>query len=294
MKNWIHLPIAAVVAALVGYGSARFSAPERAARGADPSGASAPDLSATLTELRAEQQRLSERLAALPGVPASAPSSRVPVQDLDEAIAAYMAKRIGTEASDALPGGGPSDLEIAAIADRIVSGQVGGNELETLWEKLRDEKRIDAVVAEIERQAALAPNNPDLQTEAGKAYLQKMFDVGVGPMAASWGEKADKAFDRALALDDTHWDARFNKAFSLSSAPTFLGLQGESVKQFEILMEQQERTAPADDQAWTYYFLGNLYDQMGDPEKAKSTWQRGAARFPDNEDLRQKTEGRVR
>ena len=294
MKNWSVLPIAALVALLVGYGSARFSAPERTTRGADPDGAGGPDLSAALTELRGEQQRLSERLAALPSVPASAPASRVPVQDLDEAIAAYMAKRIGTEASDALPGGAPSDLESAAIADRIVSGQVEGDELDALWQKLRDEKRIDAVVAEIERQAALAPNNPDLQTELGKAYIQKLFDVGVGPMAGMWGEKADKAFDRALELDDTHWDARFNKAFSLSTAPTFLGLQGESVKQFEILMEQQERTAPTEDQAYTYYFLGNLDYQMGDPEKAKKTWQRGAARFPDNADLRQKTEGRSR
>lgn len=294
MKNWIHLPVAAVVAALVGFGGGLLSAPERSARGATPAEAGAA-LEATLAELRAEQGRLAERLATLRDDSSRTPAGRAPAQDLDEAIAAYMAKRIGTEASDALPGAAaPADLESVAIADRIVSGQVEGDELEALWQTLRDEKRIDAVVAEIERQAGLAPNNPDLQTELGKAYIQKLFDVGVGPMAGVWGEKADKAFDRALALDDTHWEARFNKAFSLSTAPTFLGLQGESVHQFEILMEQQERVAPSEEQAWTYYFLGNMYDQMGDPEKARSTWQRGATRFPDNENLRQKTEGRSR
>jgi len=292
MKNWIHLVVAAVVAALVGFGSTLLATPERAARGAQPENT---ELRNSLAELRAESTRLAERLAALPSAPASAPASagasRVPVQDLDEAIAAYMAKRVGSDASDAkVAGAAPTDLESAAIADRIVTGQVKGDDLEALWQTLRKEKRIDGVVAEIERQAGLAPNNPDLQTELGKAYIQKLFDVGIGPMAGVWGQKADKAFDRALELDDTHWEARFEKAISLSNAPAFLGKQGESVHQFEILMNQQERTAPAPEQAWTYYFLGNMYDQMGDGDKARATWERGATRFPDNEQLRSKTE----
>ncbi len=293
MKNWIHLPIAAVVAALIGYGSTRLAAPERAARGAAPESS---ELLAALAELRAEQTRLAERLATLPSAPASAPvAQRVPAQDLDEAIAAYMAKRVGGEASsDHSSGSAPADLEGAAIADRILTGQVEGDELEALWQTLRDEKRIDAVLAEIERQAGLAPNNPDLQSELGQAYIQKLFDVGIGPLASVWGEKADRAFDRALELDDTHWEARFNKAMALSNWPTFLGKQGESVRQFEILMEQQEHAAPSAKQAWTYTFLGNLYDQMGEGEKARATWQRGAARFPGNEQLRRKTEARAR
>lgn len=293
MKNWLHLPLAAVVAALIGYASTRLAAPARAARGAPPQSS---ELLATLAELRAEQVRLAERLATLPSATVGAPAAqRAPAQDLDEAIAAYMAKRVGGEPSPAqLAGSAPADLESAAIADRILTGEVEGDELEALWQTLRDEKRIDAVVAEIERQAALAPNNPDLQSELGQAYIQKLFDVGIGPMASVWGEKADQAFDRALELDDTHWEARFNKAIALSNWPTFLGKQGESVRHFEILMEQQERGAPAAEQAWTYTFLGNLYDQMGEGEKARATWQRGAARFPENDQLRRKTEERVR
>jgi tetratricopeptide (TPR) repeat protein len=293
MKTWIHLPIAAIVAALIGFGSGFLATPERAARGAAPDTAA---LEMTLAELRAQQSQLAERLAALADAPASAPAAaRAPVQDpaqdLDQAIASYMARRLGTEASDAAPAG---DLESAAIADRILTGEVKGDELEALWQKLRQEKRIDGVLAEIERQAALAPNNPDLQTELGKAYLQKLFDVGVGPMASVWGEKADGAFDRALELDETHWEARFEKALALSNWPAFLGKQGESVQHFEILMEQHEQSSPEADQAWTYYFLGNLYDQMGESEKARETWQRGATRFPDNEELRTKTQTRAR
>jgi tetratricopeptide (TPR) repeat protein len=292
MKNWIHLPVAAVVGALTGLGSGLFTPSERAARGAAPESA---ELSASLAELRAEQERLAARMAELARAPAAAPApSRAPVQDLDAAIAAYMAKRLGAEALAEHGASAPADLESAAIADRILRGEVTGDELEALWQRLRQEKRIDAVLAVIEREAGLAPNNPDLQSELGKAYIQKLFDVGVGPMASVWGEKADGAFDRALELDETHWEARFQKAMALSNWPAFLGKQGESVRQFEILAEQQERSAPESEQAWTYYFLGNLYDQMGEGERARAAWQRGAVRFPDNEQLRQKTEARAR
>ena len=293
MKNWIHLPIAAAVAGLVGFGSTFLATPERAARGAD-AGPTAAELSATLAELEVEQARLAERLSELPSSAPNTPaSSRAPLRDLDEAIAAYMAKQLSAGASD---GQGddvaPVDAESAAIAERILSGEIEGDELEALWQRLRDEKRIDAVLAEIERAAELAPNNPDLQNELGQAYLQKLFDVGIGPMAGVWGEKADHAFDRALELDDTHWEARFQKALALSNWPTFLGKQGESMHQFEVLMEQQERAKAASHHAMTYLFLGNLYDQNGEREKALEVWKRGAARFPKSDELRSKTEGR--
>lgn len=291
MKDWIHLPVAAVVAALVGFGSSFLAAPERAARGTSDETA---ELGAALDELRAEQARLAARLAALPA-PTSAPvSTRAPAVNLDEAIAAYMARQLtdGTGAADAGDGTEAADLESAAIADRILSGQVTGDELSALWQKLRDEKRIDGVLAEIERQASNSPNNPDLQNELGKAYLQKLFDVGMGPMAAAWGQKADTAFDRALELDENHWEARFHKAVALSNWPTFLGKQKEAIQQFEILVEQQERGVPRPEQAMSYTFLGNLYDQGGDHAKALATWRRGVSRFPDDANLRQKTEGR--
>jgi tetratricopeptide (TPR) repeat protein len=286
MKHWIHLPVAAGVAALIGYGSTLLEETPRDARGAAPTG---PDLAAELAELRAEQARLAARLAALPSAASAPATARVPVQDLEQAIADYMAKRVG-RADAAKVGAAPADLESAALADRILTGAVTGDALEALWQTLREEGRIDAVLAEIERQAAAAPNNPDLQNELGKAYIQKLFDVGVGPMASVYGEKADAAFDRALELDETHWEARFQKALALSNWPTFLGKQGESVRQFELLMDQQELAAPHEGHPYTYYFLGNLYDQMGEGAKARATWERGAARFPDSTELRQKVD----
>jgi len=293
MKNWMHLPLAAFVAALVGVGLALFATPERKTSAANP-GLDEGALRAALQELKSEHEALAEHVATLAetSAPASgASTSRAPVQDLDQAVADFMARRLTDPAASDAPGLEPADLESAAIADRILSGQVRGDELEALWQKLREEKKIDGVLAEIERQAALEPGNPDLQSELGQAYLQKLFDVGIGPMAAAWGEKADRAFDRALELDDAHWEARFHKALALSNWPDFLGKQGEAIHQFELLMDRQERVAPSAEHAYTYFFLGNMYEQNGQREQALAAWQRGLERFPDSTDLRAKVEG---
>jgi tetratricopeptide (TPR) repeat protein len=145
---------------------------------------------------------------------------------------------------------------------------------------------LDFVVAEIERQSEIDPSNPDLQNKLGESYLQQTFAAGVGPASMEWGEKADAAFDRALEVDEEHWEARFNKAVSLSNWPVFLGKSGEAIRQFEILVDQQERKdTPRGGFDRTYYFLGNMYQQIGKRDKAKATWARGAQLFPDSEPL---------
>jgi tetratricopeptide (TPR) repeat protein len=292
MKPWLQLVLAAVVAAVVGFGF-ELLRDERRPRESAPA-SDLTELRALASELQAENRELAARLEALPAPgAASGTAARAPVRDLDRAIADYMARQAGAAPSDGSLASPQAaiDAESAAIADRILSGEVEGEDLEHLWQQLREEKRIDAVVSEIERQAALAPNNPDLQSELGKAYLQKLFDVGIGPMAAAWGEKADKAFDRALELDDTHWEARFEKALALSNWPEFLGKRGEAIAQFELLVKQQEDAPRQPRQAWTYFFLGNMYDQAGQHEKAEATWRHGLERFPDDENLLSRTGG---
>lgn len=287
MKNWIHLPAAGLIAGLVGFGASLVSAPARGASAAPaPQPGELEALRTRLAQLEHEQAELARELATRTAAPAT--TARLPLQDLDQAIAAYMARQL-TRAEEAPRGERPGqDPEIAAIVDRILLGQVSGDELEALWHQLRQDKRIDAVLAAMEREATRAPNDPDLQDELGKAYIQKLFDVGAGPLAAQWGEKADQTFDRALELDPEHWDARFQKAIALSNWPAFLGKQGEAARQLEILRDQQERARPSARHAATYFFLGNLYEQMGQHEQAAATWARGLERFPDDARLRAK------
>jgi tetratricopeptide (TPR) repeat protein len=292
MKTWIQLLVAAVVAALVGFGSALLGTPQRGARGASEE-VDVAALEAALRELKGEQAQLAQRLAELPTEPAAAGAQRLPAQDLDAAIAQFMARQNASPPSATTPEDSAVS-ESAALAEQILSGTLAGDALEALWQKLRDEKKIDGVLAEIERAAAQAPNNPDLQNELGKAYIQKLFDAGIGPLAATYGEKADQAFDRALALDDHHWEARFEKALALSNWPTFLGKQSEAMRQFEVLMKQQEErgVAAGSRGAETYLFLGNLYAQNGEAERAREVWGRGLQRFPSHAALRERNEER--
>ena len=53
-------------------------------------------------------------------------------------------------------------------------------------------------------------------------------------------------------------------------------------------MHQQSKVAPDSDHAQTYIFLGNLYQQQGDAEKAMKIWSEGSAAFPESSALAKK------
>ena len=101
---------------------------------------------------------------------------------------------------------------------------------------------------------------------------------------------ADRTLDRALELDPNHWDARFTKASSLTFYPPIMGKQGEALRHFEILLEQQKALPPDPTHSQTYLFLGNLHQQMGDYQKASRIWKDGLALFPENSDLAKQLE----
>ena len=137
--------------------------------------------------------------------------------------------------------------------------------------------------------AAARGNDPDAQTELGKAYLQKTFRAGGGPEAGLWATKADKAFDKALGVDDHHWESRFQKTVSLSFWPPMLGKQTDAVKQFETLVAQQEASgSKSQGYAETYLFIGNMHLQMGAKDKALAAWKQGYAQFPNHAELAKK------
>jgi tetratricopeptide (TPR) repeat protein len=232
-------------------------------------------------ELRSTLDGLAERPAT---------SARSELGGIDAAVARWMASNAAeipaasTRSGEARPQEAGSDLgDTQSIVDRILGGGFDDEEAQALWDRLRKEGRIDEVVAAIEELVAERPNDPDLAVDLGNAYIQKIFDVGMGPMAGLFGQKADEAFDRALELDPEHWEARFTKAVSLSNWPAFLGKAGEAIAQFETLATQQEAGSAEPHFSQTYYFLGNMYLQTGETGKAVEAWKRGLALFPGDE-----------
>ena len=260
------------------------------------SDASVAALEKTISELRTRLNALDEKLAQtqLAPAPVSARAPELSQDALEQAIASYMEKNgRAAPAAEHVPST-PSDGETSVVASAsltdlmdMLSGDFDGVEEEELWEEIRNTGRMDEVLAEYERLAKLQPDNPDVQAALGTAYIQKIFDVGSGPLAGKFGTLADEAYDRALEADPEHWVARFSKAVSLSNWPEFLGKAPEAIRQFEILIEQQEHQTTQPHFAQTYFILGNMQLKTGKREKALEVWRRGLALFPDDEELRE-------
>ena len=104
-------------------------------------------------------------------------------------------------------------------------------------------------------------------------------------MAGKWADLADKQFDKALALDETHWKARYMKSISLSHWPAFTGKSGEAIAQLQKLIEVQDSGPAEDHHANTYLTLGNIYLGQGKNEEALAAWYKGLALFPGSKSL---------
>lgn len=297
----MQLLLTVLVAALAAFGAGRL-ARTRADAAAPAPGAGRAELATAVADLGAEVARLEQELARRESrLAAPAPV----VEGLDEAdIAAAVARwraahpeaeaaraAARAEAARAAPGA----LDVASLSldelVRVLSGnRFDDQRQQELFQALREAGRMDEYVAHMEALAAADPDNAELQVALGHAYLQKLFGLGNSPEVGDVAMKSDRAFDRALALDDTNWSARFSKAVSLSNWPAFLGRGPEAIEHFEILIEQQEGLPLQPQFAMPYLFLGNMHQAAGKREAAIEAWRAGLALFPDSQELRRALE----
>jgi tetratricopeptide (TPR) repeat protein len=243
---------------------------------------------AQLREARAAETREIEALrgelalarSATERAPADLPSAVV-----GAAVERWLAER-GQPAAVAGDGASPASSDPAGAADDGLPATVEGvvallsdpslseDERQEIWQKLRDAKRLDAVVEWFEENAAEHASSPDAQVQVGEAYVAKIIEAGNGPLAGTWALKADAAWDRALELDPAHWDARF----------------AEAIRQFETLLGYQEQAQLEPDHEQTYILLGNLYVQAGRTDDAQALWKKGLALFPQSAELAAKVQ----
>lgn len=274
--------VGGAVGALVAWSLGGSATPASTARAAAPQ---SQNLERELARLSAAQAELAEGLDELRRAPRE--PARLPEQELGAAIERYLAGRDVAPESAAAQAA-PVDLDARRVEEalaRLTGEDLPDEVAQALWAELGKAGLSDELVAAFEARVERDPNDPDLRVELGEAYLQKIFEVGNGPAVGMWAMKADSAFDAALALDERHWDARFAKAVSLSFWPPALGKQNAAIEQFERLLAQQQGQAQEPRFAQTYLFLGNMYQQTGQPQKALSTWQAGLAQYPGSEEL---------
>ena len=240
------------------------------------------ELAQTQTQLERALSEVRTTLAML-----AEAGARQPMQPGQAVSLAPQAQAAGPDRSVAAAVPAAAELSAESLLAQLEDPELDEMERQTLWEKARKAGLLDAMVKTMEERVEREPNNPDLRLDMGKAYLQKIFEVGSGPMAGLWASRADAAFDAALELDPGHWEARFQKAVSLSFWPPAMGKQGQAIDEFETLIAQQNAGPKKESHAQTYLFLGNMYQQSGSMEKAVEAWQKGLDLFPGNQTLKQ-------
>ena len=237
-----------------------------------------------LESLEREQAALRSALdARLPvGTPASR-TTAVSGADIDAAVARHLDEQAAAraevvEAPEAAP-------DPQALFGRLLDTTLDDGQRQALWDEARSAGLLDRVVALFEQRAQDNPSDPQAQVDLGAAYIQKIFEVGDGPAAGTWALKADQAYDAALALDERHWEARFNKAVALSFWPPIFGKQAEAISQLQTLLEQQTGQPLQPQHVQAYLVLGNLYLQSGQLEKAQAVFAAGLQLFPGDAEL---------
>lgn len=253
------------------------------------------ELARRLGELQSEQARMTRALDELQTRGASGAGERLESgQELERLVEQALARQLSAlearSAREEAAVEASEPLDKQALFASVFATEVGGEPLDSAarqeaWKKLEAAGLAQEAIAWFEEQAEQDPTNPDKRVEVGEAYLLHLQEVGNGPMAGVLATKADRAFDAALEIDSGHWNARFNKAVALSFWPPVFGKQTEAIRQFERLVEQQDPGDHSPKLAQTHLLLGNMYQQLGQQEKAQAAWQLGARLFPQNQAL---------
>ena len=248
-----------------------------------PAGADATEVAA----LRREVEQLREALRApAPRPPAAAvEATSQPRVTIDDAVlAAALARHAADRAAAATAAAAVSRpaLDVETTFTELRGKNPWGNP--RAWQKVTAAGAWDDVIARFLRNVN-EQGTPQAQFELALAYLARQQS---DPQNYELSIEADKWFDRALAGDPRHWEARFTKAMCYTFWPDFLGKKPDAMRHFETLIAQQEEGPARPQFAQTYLFLGNMYEERGDPTRARELWTRGARLFPQHQELQKK------
>ena len=249
-------------------------------------------LEASLGELQEQNRKLGERIDQLIARPVAGPTSAPMVR---QEVPAVTPEQVAAAVEAYLRG---RDGAVSGAADVAARDRVGFDvnaDLEELlgnsywentaaWKRAFEAGKIDEVIAALEERAAADPNDIGAQMDLANAYMAHLqMDSSKWQLAGM----ADKQYDKVLAIDPNHWEARFTKAMNYTFWPDFNGKPAEAITHFEKLIEQQSKMTPEPQHAQTYLFLGNLLSER-DPERAAEIGAQGLRRHPGNAELIEK------
>jgi tetratricopeptide (TPR) repeat protein len=244
------------------------------------------DVAARLATLEARVAAYGEATSTPRGAGAFDSRGEVAARDDAAATGARRPAAAGDPGPSA-PGAPPHPSEEDGPLAGILGRTFGYREAETFFGRLaRDRDSIDGAIARLEKEIAANPRSADLHVALATAYAAKTaFGTPPGPEQGTVWENAGRAYDEAIRLDPEHWQARYGRAFGDSMAPEFVGLRPRAIRQFEELVEIQEKQPKVPEHVEVYVRLGTLLKDAGSVKKARETWQRGLDRFPEDKRL---------
>ena len=217
--------------------------------------------------------------------PVASPSSPQPVPvDTGDSKPTVPAMASSTGASARMV-----DSAVKQAIDSLLSGQLTHEQRRDMLKKLVESGKIDEAISELQQQAANNPNNAELQTALGQAYIEQAAAMkDFSPDKGILVMQAMKSFDTALNDDSANWEARFTRTAVMSHYPAEMNKGQEVIDQFTQLINQQETQTPQPQFVKTYVLLGDQYQKLGQNDYALATWQAGAQLFPGDKTLRKR------
>jgi tetratricopeptide (TPR) repeat protein len=236
---------------------------------------------------------LSQTVESTPTTPAQAPAEKMLVAAPDSPTpSTNTAVPVAAVAPVVAETNAPENA-ISKAVDALLAAHGGKHEM---FEQLRKDGKLDAVIAELQKRAAADPTDAEIPTTLGEAMLNKVkalhdsgdtdpTDLGV------WALQADQNFNAALKIDPQNWEAQFVKYSSMTYWPSDPQRDASVVQHLSSLIDQQEGMPQTSGFAQTYIALGKEYEKMGKPDEAMATWQLGLQKFPGDATLLDKTRG---
>ncbi len=157
-----------------------------------------------------------------------------------------------------------------------------------------DEKTADAAADAAERlfRQRLEARPDAAEARVGLAQVISQCRIRFANVfsAGRMVSESNRLLEEALEIDPANWGAHLTLGLNHYYTPAFLGRTGESIRQFETLLELQGDRADAPHFALPYLYLGDLYERAGRKQDAAEVWRRGSALFPANADIRERLE----
>jgi vitamin B12 transporter len=179
---------------------------------------------------------------------------------------------------------GPPEQMQAAVA--ALNECIAASQAQTEKEALSAADRAEKLFVALQK-------TPGLQAEAlvGQARVISQCRISFANLMAMGGlaERSTELLERALAIDSMHAVGRYVLAMNAYHSPEFLGRMPDAIRELEWLVRVFADRTDVGVMADVYMTLGDAYEKQKRMTDAERTWRRGAALFPANTGLRERT-----